>query len=178
MATHSSILAWKIPWMEEPIRLQSMGLQRIGHNWATALNSSHTSASLLMSSLVGFLFVSSKKVSFMKAEIVFVSVFLTTDLMVSTACYVTLVISDSETLSLQAPLSMGCSRQEYWSGLPSPPPRDIPNPGIEPESLIPTCTGMQVLAPPGKFSTEHVINMFIKWVERKLFKFSDPNLII
>ena len=32
MATHSSILAWKIPWMEEPIRLQSMGLQRVGHD--------------------------------------------------------------------------------------------------------------------------------------------------
>ena len=30
-ATHSSILAWKIPWMEEPGRLQSMGLQRVGH---------------------------------------------------------------------------------------------------------------------------------------------------
>ena len=32
MATHSSILAWKMPWMEEPGRLQSMGLQRVGHN--------------------------------------------------------------------------------------------------------------------------------------------------
>ena len=32
MATHSSILAWKIPWMEELGRLQSMGLQRVGHN--------------------------------------------------------------------------------------------------------------------------------------------------
>ena len=32
MATHSSILAWKIPWTEEPGRLQSMGLQRVGHN--------------------------------------------------------------------------------------------------------------------------------------------------
>ena len=32
MATHSSILAWKIPWMEEPGRLQSMGLQRVGHD--------------------------------------------------------------------------------------------------------------------------------------------------
>ena len=32
MATHSSILAWRIPWTEEPGRLQSMGLQRIGHN--------------------------------------------------------------------------------------------------------------------------------------------------
>ena len=32
MATHSSILSWRIPWTEEPGRLQSMGLQRVGHN--------------------------------------------------------------------------------------------------------------------------------------------------
>ena len=32
MATHSSILAWKIPWMVEPSRLQSMGSQRVGHD--------------------------------------------------------------------------------------------------------------------------------------------------
>jgi len=32
MAIHSSTLAWKIPWTEEPDRLQSMGLQRVGHN--------------------------------------------------------------------------------------------------------------------------------------------------
>ena len=32
IATHSSILAWKIPWKEEPGGLQSMGLQRIGHD--------------------------------------------------------------------------------------------------------------------------------------------------
>ena len=31
IATHSSILAWKIPWTEEPVRLQSMGSQRVGH---------------------------------------------------------------------------------------------------------------------------------------------------
>ena len=37
MATHSSILAWKIPWMEEPGRLQSLGLQRVGHDLATSL---------------------------------------------------------------------------------------------------------------------------------------------
>ena len=36
MATHSSTLAWKIPWTEEPDWLQSMGLQRVGHNWAWA----------------------------------------------------------------------------------------------------------------------------------------------
>ena len=36
MATHSSTLAWKIPWTEEPGRLQSMGSLRVGHNWATS----------------------------------------------------------------------------------------------------------------------------------------------
>ena len=35
MATHSSILAWRIPWTEEPGRLQSMRSQRVGHDWAT-----------------------------------------------------------------------------------------------------------------------------------------------
>ena len=35
MATHSSILVWEIPWTEEPSRLQSMGSQRGGHDWAT-----------------------------------------------------------------------------------------------------------------------------------------------
>ena len=38
MAPHSSILAWKIPWMEEPGRLQSMGSLRVGHDWATSLS--------------------------------------------------------------------------------------------------------------------------------------------
>ena len=37
MATHSSTLAWKIPWMEEPGRLQSMGSLRVKHDWATSL---------------------------------------------------------------------------------------------------------------------------------------------
>ena len=36
MANHSSTLAWKIPWREEPGRLQSMGSQRVGHDWATS----------------------------------------------------------------------------------------------------------------------------------------------
>ena len=38
MATHSSILAWRIPWTEEPGRLQSMGSQRVGHDSATSLS--------------------------------------------------------------------------------------------------------------------------------------------
>ena len=38
MAPHSSTLAWKIPWMEEPGRLQSMESLRVGHDWATSLS--------------------------------------------------------------------------------------------------------------------------------------------
>ena len=38
MAPHSSTLAWKIPWMEEPDTLQSMGSRRVGHDWATSLS--------------------------------------------------------------------------------------------------------------------------------------------
>ena len=40
------------------------------------------------------------------------------------------------TVAHRAPLSMGFSRQEYWSGLPCPPPRDHPYPGIKPTSLM------------------------------------------
>ena len=38
MATQSSTLAWEIPWMEEPLRLQSMGSQRVGHDWVTSVS--------------------------------------------------------------------------------------------------------------------------------------------
>ena len=40
------------------------------------------------------------------------------------------------TIARQAPLLMGFSRQEYWSGLPFPPPEDLPDPGIEPSSPV------------------------------------------
>ena len=43
-----------------------------------------------------------------------------------------------QTVARQAPLSMGFSRQEYWSGLPFPPPGDLPNPGIKPMSSTST----------------------------------------
>ena len=44
MAAHSSILAWRIPWMEEPGGLQSMGSQRVRHDWATSLSFTFTLA--------------------------------------------------------------------------------------------------------------------------------------
>ena len=52
------------------------------------------------------------------------------------------------TIVLQAPLSMGFSRQEYWSGLSCPPPRNLPDPGIEPTSAL--AGGFFTSEPPGK----------------------------
>ena len=46
----------------------------------------------------------------------------------------------------QAPLSVGFSRQEYWSGLPFPP-GDLPDPGVEPVSPLSPCIGRQILLP-------------------------------
>ena len=54
-------------------------------------------------------------------------------------------LCDPMDCSRQAPLSMGFFRQEYWSGLPFPPPGDLPDPGIQPVSLS--------LAPATRFFT-------------------------
>ena len=56
------------------------------------------------------------------------------------------------TVAHYVPLSMGFSRQEYWSGLPFPPPGDLPNPGIEPVSPASPAWGggFLITVPPGK----------------------------
>ena len=51
MATHSSTLAWKIPWTEDPGRLWSMGSQRVRHDWATSLSLSLSGAFLVAQGL-------------------------------------------------------------------------------------------------------------------------------
>ena len=66
-----------------------------------------------------------------------------------------IVVSGCATLwtaACQAPLSMGFSRQESWSGLPFPPPGDLPNPGVEPHllCLLHWQAGSLPLAPPGR----------------------------
>ena len=67
------------------------------------------------------------------------------------------------TVAHQAPLSMGFSRQEYWNGLPCPPPRDLLNPGIEPVSLkSPALTGNFFTAePPGKPKSDYFFFLII-----------------
>ena len=57
------------------------------------------------------------------------------------------------TVALQAPLSVGLSRQEYWSGWPCPPPGNLPDLGIEPTSLMSlSCIGRHVLKHSVQFS--------------------------
>ena len=116
MAAHSSLLAWNIPWTEEPGGLQSMGSQRVGHDWA------HTAPPSLGRN---------------KAKSVILEYLHCTCLH---ACYVCLspvwLLVPLWTVAYQAPpLFVGFSRQEYWSGLPCPPPGDLPEPGIKPASL-------------------------------------------
>ena len=65
------------------------------------------------------------------------------------------------TVDLQAPLSRGFSRQEYWSGLPCPPPGDLPDPGIEPRS--PT---LQTGYSPAEPLRRHKRHRFDRWVRK------------
>ena len=68
------------------------------------------------------------------------------------------------TVVLQAPLSLGFSRQEYWNGLPFPPLGDLPDPGMEPESPVPPALAGRFFTtgPPGKSSPnlqEKIVNL-------------------
>ena len=123
MPTHCSILAWRIPWTEEPGGLPSTVLQRVEHDWA------HTQLSL-------------KEVISIKEP--------GSCRLLGRGCVCVVVTppaaAAAESLSRvqlcatlwtaarKAPLSIGFSRQEYWSGLPCPPPGGLPDPGIKPWS--------------------------------------------
>ena len=79
------------------------------------------------------------------------------------------VASDSATpwtVALQAPLLMGFPRQEYWSGLPFPPPVDLPDSGTEPGfSVSYTSTGgFFTTVPPGKTHLPFAANFYITWL--------------
>ena len=83
-------------------------------------------------------------------------------------------LCDPMTLAHQAPLSMGFSRREYWSGLPFPSPRDLPHPGIESGSpalkadSLPTepITLLRYNSHSVKLTTENVLfNDVSKWIQ-------------
>ena len=132
MAPHSSALAWKIPWTEEPGRLQSMGSLGVGHDWVTSLslscigggNGSPLQCSCLENPRDGgawWAAVCGVAGSWRRLQ---------------------RLSRSSSSCSLQpyglSPARLLCpwgfSRQEYWGGLPCPPPGDLPNPGIKPRS--------------------------------------------
>ena len=76
------------------------------------------------------------------------------------------------TVALQAPLSMGFFRQEYWSGLPCPSPGNLPNPGIEPVS--PALLADSVPSePPGKPLFPYIVTF---WVKTSGINFVRPQL--
>ena len=74
------------------------------------------------------------------------------------------------TVARQAPLSMGFSRQEYWSGLPCPPPGDLPTQGSNlslptPLRLLQWLSGSLPLAPPGKPVDIHIYTKYILFTQ-------------
>ena len=79
-----------------------------------------------------------------------------------TDCFVT-----PWTVARQAPLSMGFPRQDYWSGLPCPPPGHLPDPGMEPESPA-LIGGFFTTEPPGKPASFRYPGHFQKCVEKGL----------
>ena len=99
-------------WTGRPGVLRFMGSQRVGHDWATELNWTEViEPRNSMPLLQLFIFLGGG--------------------LVTKLCP---TLATPWTVACQAPLTMGFSRQEYWSELPFPSPGHLPNPGIEPES--------------------------------------------
>ena len=118
MATHSSILAWRIPWTEKPGGLQSMGSQRVGYNQVTNTPTSLSTFSnthqtqevqrwIWMYFSLGDACIHAKLLSLVQ------------------------LFATPWTVSCLAPLSMGFSRHVYLSRLPCSPLRDLPTSGTE-----------------------------------------------
>ena len=129
MATHSSILAWEIPWTEEPGGLQLMGSQRVSHDWATKHITTTTAAKLLQSyptlcdpidgsptdsPIPGILQARTLE----WGAISFSNAWKWKNIVKSLSCV--RLLATPRTAAHQAPPSMGFSRQEYWSGVPLP----------------------------------------------------------
>ena len=77
------------------------------------------------------------------------------------------VMSDSATpwsVACQATLSIGFSRQEYWSGLPLPPPGDLPDPGIKPVSLAHISHALQSDSLHTEPSGKLILNIYLTYI--------------
>ena len=141
MTPHSSTLAWKIPWMEEPGRLQSMGSLRVGHNWATSLsrigegNGNPLQCSCLENPRDGVAqswtrlkWLSSSNSRVRLKSLVLDSILLTSNLvavvLVTQSC---LTLITLRSIAQQAPLSMGVA---IPFSMGSSRPRDQISPGL------------------------------------------------
>ena len=135
MATHSSILAWRIPLSEEPGVLQSIGLHRVWHNCVV---STHTLIIYQDCVLSHYRFphhsIPDKQHEVERYSLRPWNWALRAWVLSLFSC-VWLFVTPW-TVTHQALLSMRFSRQEYWSGLPFPPPEDLPHLGMEPTSLL------------------------------------------
>ena len=152
MAPHSSTLAWKISWKEEPGRLQSMGSWRVRHDWATSLSlftfmhwrrkwqpipvflagESQGQGSLVGCHLWGC------RVGHDWSD-------LAAMLLLNHFSHVWLCVT-LWTVAYQAPLSMGFLQAKTLKWIAMPSSGDLPNPGIAPESLTSVfCIGRRVL---------------------------------
>ena len=125
MATHSSILAWEIPWTEEPGGLKSMGSQRVRHDWAHM----HARKQIFLKA-----FRSLQKVKgHLKKILLFSSAGPSQTTVLHRGCSVAQL--RPTLLRPQAPLFMEFPRPEYWNGLPFLSPRDLSDSEIELMSL-------------------------------------------
>ena len=140
MATHSSTLAWKIPWMEGPGRLQSMGSLGVGYDWETSLSLftfMHWRRKWQPTPV--FLPGESQGQGAWWAAVYGVAQSRTRlkRLSSSSSSSRSIMSNSLQPHGLQPTWLLcpwGFSRQEYWSGLPCPLPEDLPNPGTEPRS--------------------------------------------
>ena len=98
MATHFSILAWRIPWTQKPCVLQSMGSQRVGHDWVT---------NYFFLFFLRYWLDTSPKNLFKWPMLLLLSHFSRVRLRAT-----------PQTAAHQAPPSLGFPRHEHWSGLP------------------------------------------------------------
>ena len=113
METHSSIHAWKIPWTEDPtVHGVAKSQTRLSDFSSSSSRNIHPWKQVLnyFSPHKPFLLLYFSSVSHVR------------------------LFATLWTVACQAPLSMGFSRHEYWSGFPFPSPEDLPDPGIEPGS--------------------------------------------
>ena len=160
MAPHSSTLAWKIPWTEEPGRLQSMGSLGVGHDCVTSLSlftfmhwrrkwqptpvflpgESQGRRSLVGCCLQGLTESDTTEATQQQQQQYCLIRWLS---LLFGRYVVSDPFHDPMECSHQAPLSMKFPRQEYWSGFPVPSPGDLPDPRIK--LLSPALVGRSLL---------------------------------